>query len=1003
MSNFMADLKETIYRKLFNVALTNIETVKVEDKSIERVKLSVEAALQFLQQSKDYPYKDKLILQLFDNISVKSSNSAIIKSENDHIDWYDNNKDRPYWETYREYLKNDKQFSPDAVSALDKTTDMMMKNIEDPNRKGAWDSRGLIVGSVQSGKTSNFIGFLNKAVDAGYKKIIILSGLNKNLRQQTQLRIDEGLLGYDTAFMEKGVRDFKGPLARKRMILNLKPIHSATNSKINGDFKASAAEHFMNIHTDEPTVFVVKKNKSILESVLKYFLNAPSVHGVSVDPKPFKIRGDQGDYGSFIKDKPILVIDDEVDNGSVDTGEQKENEKGEFDPDYDPKTINSRIRQILNIFEKKIYIGYTATPFANIFIHHEKKTNEEGLDLFPKDYIIDLPISSNHSGLEKIFNIEKVDGDVVEDREIEDNYFFKIIKDNSLFHEDPDCAEGWMPPRHNRYHIPKYDYLDDKKVPIPPSLKEAIISFILTSACRNYRGYVEDGKSMLIHVSKFQDVQDLVYKQIVDYMDILRVRIEAGHYLHDDTISKFEEIWHKNFYIHKDKTEEKTPTWQDLLDHKHSLKFVIKEVCRNIKVLNGRSDDTLDYDNFVNENKFGLHTIVIGGDKLSRGITLEGLSISYFLRSAKMPMYDTLMQMGRWFGYRMGYEDLCRLYTTDNVIRWFFHISVATEEMRNTFRIMAQQGATPLEFGLKVRTNPNLIITSKTKMRNARKERTSFSQEVEEIITYDKSEEVIKSNYETTNKLLLDIKKPTISGEFDNGLQKWKNSYIWKDVDPKNVITFLENYIKFPDSRSLGCEEYVNYIKNLNTFRELTNWTICLHGSGSSKINNVFADKYSVDLLLRTPSNQKNEKKISLKVITQPRDELIGLEDSEIEEYKKSLQNFTKTHDPKTEEKTILQARRQLARYHRSEKRGLLNLYPILGVTNLSSYKKYKGHKDNNGNTIEGHHDINKIDPNHLTKKPLIGFQLSFPTSKMGDKAAVEYMVNSVYSDNEFI
>ena len=138
-------------------------------------------------------------------------------------------------------------------------------------------------------------------------------------------------------------------------------------------------------------------------------------------------------------------------------------------------------------------------------------------------------------------------------------------------------------------------------------------------------------------------------------------------------------------------------------------------------------------------------------------------------------MYDTLMQMGRWFGYRMGFGDICRLYTTDNVIKWFFHISVATEEMRNTFRIMAQQGSTPLEFGLKVRTNPNLIITSKTKMRNARKERTSFSQEVEEIITYEKSEEVIKSNYETTNKLLLDIKKPTISGEFDNGLQKWKN------------------------------------------------------------------------------------------------------------------------------------------------------------------------------------------------------------------------------------
>ena len=995
----MADLKETSYRKLFNAALLNIESERPEDKSIERIKYSVEKAIEFLGISKDFPYKDKLILQLFENITVKSSSSAIIKSNNDHIDWYDNNRDRPYWETYREYLKNDKQFPPDAVSALDKTTDLMMRNIEDPNREGAWDSRGLIVGSVQSGKTSNFIGFLNKAIDAGYKKIIILSGLNKNLRQQTQLRVDEGLLNYDTAFMKNGVRDLKGPLARKRMMLNLKPIHSATNSKINGDFKFKAAEHFMNIHTDEPTVFVVKKNKSILESVIKYFLNAPSVSGVSVDPKPFRIKGHHGDYNSFIKDRPILVIDDEVDNGSVDTGEQKLDEKGEFDPEYDPKTINSRIRQILNIFQKKVYIGYTATPFANIFIHHEKKTKEEGLDLFPKDYIIDLPIPSNHSGLEKIFNIEKVDGDVVEDREIEDNYFFNIVKDNSLYHDDPDCAEGWMPPRHNRYHVPKYEYQKEDEVPIPPSLREAIMSFILTSACRNYRGYVEDGKSMLIHVSKFQDVQHIVFKQVSDFMDTLRARMQAGHYLHDDTIFKFEEIWHKNFYIHKDKTEEKMPTWQDLLDHKYSLKFVVNEVCRNIKVLNGKSDDTLDYDNFVNENDFGLHTIIIGGDKLSRGITLEGLSISYFLRSAKMPMYDTLMQMGRWFGYRMGYEDLCRLYTTDNVIKWFFHISVATEEMRNSFRIMAQQGATPLEFGLKVRTNPNLIITSKTKMRSARKERTSFSSGVEEIITFEKNNEVIKSNFVAANKFLLDINKPTISGEFDNGLQKWKNTYIWKNVDPKNVITFFKNYKKFEDSRSLGCKEYVDYIKNLNSFEELTNWTICLHGSGSSKMSEIFAEKYKVELLLRTPSNQKNDSKISLKVITQPRDELIGLEDSELEEYKKSLQNFTKTHDPVTDEKTIMQARRELARYHRTEKRGLLNLYPILGVTNLSSYKKYKGYKDSKGNSIEGHHDIKKIDPNHLTKHPLIGFQLSFPVSKMGDKASIEYMVNSIYSE----
>jgi len=994
----MPDLKKSDYSKIYNAALLNIQSERPEDISVERIKYSIQKALEFLGKPKDFPYRDKLAKQLHVAVTVQSSSSAVIKSENDHIDWYDQNVDRPYWETYRDYLKNDKQFSPDAVSALDKTTDIMMKNIENPFREGAWDSRGLIVGSVQSGKTSNFIGFLNKAVDAGYKKIIILSGLNNNLRQQTQIRIDEGLLGYDTASMANGVRDLKGPLATERMMLNLKHINSATNSKINGDFKSSAAEHF-NIHTDEPTVFVVKKNKNILESVIKYFLSAPGVHGVRTENKPFRIKSEFGDTNSFIKKKPILVIDDEVDSGSVDTGEQLLNDKGEFNPEYDPKTINSLIRKILNIFEKKVYVGYTATPFANIFIHHEKKTTEEGLDLFPKDYIIDLPIPSNHIGLEKIFNTENFDGDIVEDREIDDNYFFNVVKDNSLYQDDPDCAEGWMPPRHDRYHNPKYEYKNDKEVPIPPSLKEAIISFILTSACRNYRGYVEDAKSMLIHVSKFQDVQSIVYKQVDDYLSVLRSQMQADHYLHDDTISKFEEIWHKKFYIHKSKTEEKTPTWQELLDHKYSLRFVIDEICKNIKVLNGKSVDNLDYDDFFRSNNYGLHTIVIGGDKLSRGITLNGLSISYFLRSAKMPMYDTLMQMGRWFGYRMGYEDLCRLYTTEDVIKWFFHISVATEELRNTFRIMAQQNATPLEFGLKVRTNPNLIITSKTKMRSARKERASFSRQVEEIITYEKNDKVIKSNFDSANKLFSAIKDPDISGDIDNGLEKWKNSYLWKNVDPKNIISFLNNYKKFSDERTLGCNEYINYIKKLNTFDELIDWTVCLHGSGSSKSKISFANRFEVELLLRTPSSQRDESKISLKVITQPRDELLGLDGLEIENYKNGLKNFLKVHNPETDVSTIKQARRELARFHRSEKKGLLNIYPILGVTNLSSYRKYKGYKDDKGKKIEGHGDISKIDPKHLTKYPLVGFQLSFPISKLGEDASIEYMVNSIYSN----
>ena len=163
---------------------------------------------------------------------------------------------------------------------------------------------------------------------------------------------------------------------------------------------------------------------------------------------------------------------------------------------------------------------------------------------------------------------------------------------------------------------------------------------------------------------------------------------------------------------------------------------------------------------------------------------------------------------------------------------------------------------------------------------------------------------------------------------------------------------------------------------------------------------------YDVNLLLRTPSNQRNKNKISLKVITNSADELIGLNENEIEEYVKSVANFKKTHNSDADENSISKARRGFARYHRSEKVGLLNIYPILGVTNLSSYRKFNGYKKVENEVvkekIDGHKDINKIDPNHLTKQPLIGFQLSFPFSKMGHRAAVEYRVNSVYAEHEF-
>ena len=174
----------------------------------------------------------------------------------------------------------------------------------------------------------------------------------------------------------------------------------------------------------------------------------------------------------------------------------------------------------------------------------------------------------------------------------------------------------------------------------------------------------------------------------------------------------------KKFYIHKDKTDEKTPAWQELLDHKYSLKFVINTICQNIKILNGRSPDTLNYEDFFNENNFGLTTIVIGGDKLSRGITLDGLCVSYFLRSAKMPMYDTLMQMGRWFGYRVGYEDLYRVYCPKALHILFRQFSFSMESAREKFRELMNLKLDPEDYAIEVPCFPGWNLVSKSKSKD---------------------------------------------------------------------------------------------------------------------------------------------------------------------------------------------------------------------------------------------------------------------------------------------
>ena len=999
----MSNLENNKYTGIFKAVLN---TLLLQDPKKISEKLIVETLEKFLDDNnfKKYAFRSNLVKELVDHFIIKSTETTSLTNLGDHINWYlpDTTK-TPMWNTYREYLVEEKRFSRAAVNDIDKSTDQMMSFIEDPKRPDSWDCRGLVVGSVQSGKTSNFLGLINKAVDHGYKLIVILSGLNKNLRQQTQYRVDESFLGMYTSNA-----DLKANLLRFndlgiiRSRQNIEAPNCWTTSDIDGDFNKSIASPL--IYGDKPVCYVVKKNKSVLTSLISHFCKDPREPGIIIDKVKnsigFQVRKQFHQGMGFIKNSPILIIDDECDQGSVDTGRQDYDITSEtWDQDYDPKAINALIRTLLNLFSRKVYIAYTATPFANIFIHHERHAGEFGLDLFPKNFIVDLPIPENHIGLEKIFPSGTLDDGVVEDSEIRENIFFEIVDDHCDFPNDKTCSSGWLPPKHDK------SWKLNEKI-FPDTLKEAILSFILICACRNFRGYIDQPKSMLVHVTKFNDVQDQVFIQIEKYITEIRKLVEAPSTEYNSFIKNIENLWNKKFYKNKIEFEkEGYPEFNQLLNHKMGIGWVMNQICNNIKKLTGKSNDILDYQNFFNNNNFALHTIVVGGDKLQRGLTLEGLCVSYFLRSAQMPAYDTLMQMGRWFGYRPGYEDLCRLYTTRTMFIYFFKISRAMENLRTQFRIMADRKppATPLEFGLLVETHPDLISTSIAKKRYAQKIKTCFQMEGTQTVTFYRDEKIIDSNFHLVENFI------KILGDFNQGGdvlkrndQSWRNSYLWENIDSSFVIDFLNNYQRYSeDPRTHSTKLYAKHIEKVNKYNELKKFTVCLFGNGSSQQEIFIAKKYKCNLIVRTPADTNIQGKISLKTTTQPKDETIDLDAIE---YKNYLNEFNANKKKLTDANPDY-TEKYFIRKNRSPQKGLICIYPILGVTDLSSFREYFGFKSKDGNiNIEGHFDFEKINKKHLTSRPLMGIMLSFPRTEQNlDAVSVEWDANPVFQDQEAI
>lgn len=905
----MKPMDEEIFSAAYGVATSLLQlekpiTMEALDRTVAVVgAMSKFADLDLNRLRKALEAKNNIRVGGYSVIDDKDFQSWIAAAREDH--------EFEFWDRYRSYLELKKRFPEAVIDQLDGLTDDILDRLRDPRTSGSWDRRGLVVGDVQSGKTSNYTGLICKAVDAGYPLIIVLAGVHNSLRSQTQIRLDEGFLGFDTRLSLRGDQENQrigaGALPGQKLLI----AHSLTSSSDSGDFKRTTADGTKIIPGGkDPVLLVVKKSVSILGNLLKW---VASVRGENDETIP---------GGKIVRDVPLLVIDDEADYASANTKEYRD-DLGEIDPDADPTRTNELIRKLLTLFEKSAYVGYTATPFANVFIHHEATNKTVGEDLFPRSFIINIPAPSNYIGAEKVFGLDRP-GDGQETRGLP---IIKSIAD----------AEDIFPPRHN-----KWLEVDS----LPPSMHEAILCFILACAARRVRGDAEADNSMLIHVTRFTLVQEQVAEHVREFLTDIRRQLEfAG--TGGDVLAKLRKLWETEFVPKFGPIEAALPLedfapveWKDVEEElfKATKRITVREI-------NGTAKDALDYA----EHPQGLSVIAIGGDKLSRGLTLEGLSVSYFVRTSKM--YDTLMQMGRWFGYRPRYADLCRLYTSPVLTEWYRHIATATSELREEFDLVFDRGGNPLEFGHRVRTHPDgLMITAANKMRSSSRIRAGFSGTISETVSFETRS--AQQNLDAFNRFFRALpEKQLTSGR-----------YVWNDVDGAMIRDLMSEIETSRDSWKANAQALSMYIRGRLENERLADWTVVLLAGGTSR-RRAEIGPYDVPLNKRDDRSPGDSEKFTIGRLVSPPDEMIDFEPEQRERaMAQTLSAWEAKSGPKRDAPKNPSG--PFIRRQRSPDRGLLLVYPLDPGTSKADVP------------------------------PIIGFGVSLPFDD--DAPLVDYAANSV-------
>ena len=731
--------------QLFKIALTLFDIDKGEnnsisqdlvDKVIEQMKTT---APTFIKRELSEDEVKKLRFEIQNHFNVSLTQEAIILGDNKVQRWFDEKKtdiDWGYWSAYKESLLKKKRPNK-VINENEKVINSILDFSGDPKSKEqTWSRKGLVMGNVQSGKTQNYIGLINKAFDCGYKVVILLGGHMNDLRKQTQIRVDEDVIGLESKHLIHGTRKAIGVGNYRKDNLRV-ATYTSTESDFNKRIARSLNISFTSL--SDPVIITVKKNTSVLNNLINYIKES---NGLDEDKKI---------------EVPMLLIDDEADYASV---------NGLKDRDRVTRT-NEYIRTLLNLFHKNHYVGYTATPFANVFIDPNEEDEMLSNDLFPKDYMVRVPVPENYCGQDFFFGDKSLDMNkppVV------------VIKDN----------EDMLPLKHNK---------DTAIIKISQSLKDAIMSFIIATSVRMLRPDQQKHNTMMVNVTHLKDLQNDLKKLIDIYMDELRHAIDSAHALKM-------EIALNNSHI-----AELKRVYENYFDIDESFEEVLgasKKAVNKIKIfaINNRSDAVLDY-SVYEEN--GLCAIAIGGYKLSRGLTLEGLTVSYFARNSKM--YDTLMQMCRWFGYRPNYQDVCKVFLPKESLDWYKFISIAINDLYTQLTRMRDQERTPSDFGLQVRSHPGSLMVTARNKRGTGEERVYsidlWGSRNRRLIFRDNNE-INNKNFNVVERFLSDL-------EFES--QQDEKELIYKNVAYEKIIKLLEDTDLLEDH--IPNDALIDFIKRL--------------------------------------------------------------------------------------------------------------------------------------------------------------------------------------------